>query len=85
MTTQLLNAIALSDQDGLEIDRQYLFSLQVSDEHLIRIVTTNDKTVYYASLHDFLLSWKNISSLGYANTKEEFLKLLNVEQGKKED
>lgn len=76
MTTQLMTAIALTDDKGLQKDRQYLFSLQVSEEGVIRIITTDDIAVYYGSIHDFLISWNKISSLGWANDKETFQKML---------
>lgn len=76
MTTQLMTAVALSTDKGLEKDRQYLFSLQVSDKNIIRIVTTDDVEIYYASVHDFLISWSKITSLGWANDKETFQKML---------
>ncbi len=76
MTTQLITAIALSEDKGLQKDRQYLFSLQVSKDGVIRIITTDDIEVYYGSIHDFLVSWTKISSLGWANDKETFQKML---------
>lgn len=76
MTTQLVTALSLSAEKGLEKDRQYLFSLQVSNEGVIRIVTTDDVEVYYASVHDFLICWSKITSLGWANDKETFQKML---------
>lgn len=76
MTTQLVTAISLTDDKGLEKDRQYLFSLQVSDKAVIRVVTTDDVEVYYATFHDFLINWSKISSLGWANDKETFQKML---------
>jgi hypothetical protein len=76
MTTQLVTAIALTNDKGLEEGRQYLFSLQVSNEGIIRIVTTDDTEAYYGSLHDFLLCWQKITSLGWANDKATFQKML---------
>lgn len=76
MTTQLVTAVSLTAEKGLEKDRQYLFSLQVSDKGVIRIVTTDDVEVYYASVHDFLIPWSKITSLGWANDKETFQKML---------
>lgn len=76
MTTQLVTAISLTADKGLEKDRQYLFSLQVSTEGVIRIVTTDDVEVFYASVHDFLICWSKITSLGWANDKETFQKML---------
>ena len=76
MTTQLVTALSLTDNKGLEKDRQYLFSLQVSSEGVIRVVTTDDIEVYYASVHDFLICWSKITSLGWANDKETFQKML---------
>jgi len=76
MTTQLITAIATATDKGLEKNRQYLFSLQVSDANLIRIITTDDVEIYYASVHDFLISWTKISSLGWANDKATFQKML---------
>jgi hypothetical protein len=81
MTTQLITAVSLTDDKGLQKDRQYLFSLQVSDEGIIRIITTDDTEVYYGSIHDFLASWSKISSLGWANDKETFQKMLQELQG----
>ncbi|HEY8968795.1 MAG TPA: hypothetical protein VIM64_06875 [Puia sp.] len=81
MTTQLITAVSLSDEKGLQKDRQYLFSLQVSDEGVIRIITTDDIEVYYSSIHDFLISWAKISSLGWANDKETFQKMLEELKG----
>jgi orotate phosphoribosyltransferase-like protein len=76
MTTQLITAVSLTADKGLEQERQYLFSLQVSNEGLIRVVTTDDIEVYYASVHDFLVSWSKITSLGWANDKATFQKML---------
>lgn len=76
MTTQLVTALSLTDNKGLEKDRQYLFSLQVSADGVIRVVTTDDIEVYYASVHDFLICWSKITSLGWANDKETFQKML---------
>lgn len=81
MTTQLVTAISLSADKGLQKDRQYLFSLQVSDEGVIRIVTSDDIEIYYAGVHDFLISWSAISSLGWANDKETFRKMLGELKG----
>lgn len=81
MTTQLITAIALSEEKGIQKDRQYLFSLQVSNEGIIRIITTEDIEVYYGSIHDFLVSWTKISSLGWANDKETFQKMLDELRG----
>lgn len=81
MTTQLITAVSLSDEKGLQKDRQYLFSLQVSNEGIIRIITTDDIEVYYGSVHDFLVSWSRISSLGWANDKETFQKMLEELKG----
>lgn len=76
MTTQLVTAVALTTDKGLEKERQYLFSLQVSDKGVIRVLTTDDIEVYYAGVHDFLISWSKITSLGWANDKETFQKML---------
>lgn len=81
MTTQLITAISLTTDKGLEKDRQYLFSFQVSDKGAIRVVTTDDIEIYYASVHDFLISWSKISSLGWANDKETFQKMLSDLKG----
>lgn len=81
MTTQLITAISLTADKGLEQNRQYLFSLQASDKGVIRVVTTDDIEVYYASVHDFLISWSKITSLGWANDKETFQKMLNELRG----
>lgn len=82
MTTQLITAVSLSDEKGLQKDRQYLFSLQVSNEGIIRIITTDDIEVYYGSVHNFLISWNGISSLGWANDRETFQKMLEELKGK---
>jgi orotate phosphoribosyltransferase-like protein len=85
MTTQLITAVAQLDEKGLQKGRQYLFSLQSSQEGYLRIVTTDDVEVYYSSIHDFLISWANISSLGWANDKETFQKMLkDLQEGKSE-
>jgi hypothetical protein len=76
MTTQLITAVSLTDHKGLQKDRQYLFSLQVSDKGIIRIITTEDVEVYYGSIHDFLIAWHKISSLGWANDKDTFQRML---------
>ncbi|WP_118976966.1 hypothetical protein [Taibaiella koreensis] len=81
MTTQLITAVSLTEDKGLQKDRQYLFSLQVSREGIIRIITTDDIEVYYGSVHDFLISWSKISSLGWANDKETFQKMLEELKG----
>jgi len=71
-----MTAQSLTEDKGLQKDRIYLFSLQVSNEGVIRIITTDDIEVYYGSIHDFLISWARISSLGWANDKETFQKML---------
>lgn len=81
MTTQLITAISLTTDKGLEKDRQYLFSFQVSDKGVIRVVTTDDIEVYYAGVHDFLVAWSKITSLGWANDKETFQKMLSELKG----
>lgn len=81
MTTQLITAVSLSDDKGLDKDRQYLFSLQVSKEGVIRIITTDDIEVYYGSIHDFLINWQKISSLGWANDKATFARMLDDLKG----
>jgi hypothetical protein len=81
MTTQLITAIAVTDDKGLQKGRQYLFSLQVSDKGVIRIITTDDLELYYGSVHDFLVSWSQISSLGWANDKATFQKMLEELKG----
>ncbi|KAA5535075.1 hypothetical protein F0919_10820 [Taibaiella lutea] len=81
MTTQLITALSLTEDKGLQKDRVYLFSLQVSNEGVIRIITTDDIEVYYGSIHDFLISWAKISSLGWANDKETFQKMLEELKG----
>ena len=81
MTTQLITAVSLKAEQGLQKDRQYLFSLQVSNEGIIRIITTDDVEVYYSSIHDFLISWTKISSMGWANDKETFQKMLEELRG----
>lgn len=81
MTTQLITAVSLTEEKGLQPDRQYLFSLQASPEGMIRIITTDDIELYYSNIHDFLISWSKISSLGWANDKETFRKMLEELQG----
>jgi hypothetical protein len=81
MTTQLITAVSLTTDKGLEKDRQYLFSFQVSEQGSIRVITTDDIEVYYAGVHDFLISWSKISSLGWANDKETFQKMLSGLKG----
>lgn len=81
MTTQLITARSLTNDKGLQADRIYLFSLQVSQEGIIRIVTSDDVQIYYGSLHDFLVAWSQITSLGWANDKETFQKMLEELKG----
>jgi hypothetical protein len=81
MTTQLMTALSLTEDKGLQKDRVYLFSLQVSDKGIIRIITTDDIEVYYGNIHDFLISLSKISSLGWANDKETFQKMLQELKG----
>ena len=81
MTTQLITAVSVTDDKGLKKEQQYLFSLQASKEGVIRIITTDDIEVYYSSVHDFLISWQKISSLGWANDKETFAKMLEDLKG----
>lgn len=76
MTTQLLVATSLTEDKGLEKNKSYIFSMQSSKEGYIRIVTTDDIEVMYASIHDFLISWSRITSIGWANDKETFAKML---------
>lgn len=82
MTTQLITAVSLRQDKGLENGRQYLFSLQVSDNGIIRIVTTDDIEIHYGSIHDFLVSWQKISSLGWANDNVTFQKMLEELKGR---
>ncbi|MFA6060014.1 MAG: hypothetical protein WC756_17535 [Taibaiella sp.] len=81
MTTQLISAQSLTDDKGLKKSLVYLFSLQVSNEGIIRIITTDDIEVYYGNIHDFLISWARITSLGWANDKETFQKMLEELKG----
>jgi hypothetical protein len=81
MTTQLMTALSMTEDKGLQKERVYLFSLQVSDKGVIRIITTDDIEIYYGSVHDFLISWSKISSLGWANDKETFQKMLQELKG----
>jgi hypothetical protein len=81
MTTQLISALSLTNEKGLKKDLQYLFSFQVSNEGIIRIVTSDDIEVYYGSIHDFLVSWARITSLGWANDKETFAQMLEDLKG----
>lgn len=76
MTTQLIVATSLTEDKGLEKNKSYIFSLQSSIEGYIRIVTTDDIEMMYASIHDFLISWSRITSIGWANDKETFAKML---------
>lgn len=76
-----MTALSLTEDKGLQKDRVYLFSLQVSDKGIIRIITTDDIEVYYGNIHDFLISWSKISSLGWANDKETFQKMLHELKG----
>lgn len=82
LTTQLILANSLTEDKGLEKGKKYLFSLQSSKEGIIRIITTNDIEVYYSNIHDFLISWNNITSLGWANDKETFAQMLQELQEK---
>jgi hypothetical protein len=81
MTTQLITAQSLTDDKGLKKNLVYLFSFQISDKGVVRIITTDDVEVYYGSIHDFLISWAKISSLGWANDKETFQKMLDELKG----
>lgn len=74
--TQLIAAKSVKDHNGLIPGNQYLFSLQVNDKGHVRIITSSDIELVYANLHEFLVAWTNISSLGWANSKEEFEQLL---------
>ncbi len=76
LTTQLILANSLTEDKGLVKGTKYLFSLQASKEGIIRIVTTSDIEIYYSSIHDFLISWNSITSLGWAEDKETFSKML---------
>lgn len=76
LTTQLILATSLTDDKGLEKGKKYMYSLQSSKEGVIRIITTGDIELYYPSIHDLLISWSNITSLGWANDKETFAKML---------
>ncbi|OJU73586.1 MAG: hypothetical protein BGO09_05605 [Bacteroidetes bacterium 47-18] len=76
MTTQLILANSLTEDKGLEKGKKYLFSLQASPEGVLRIVTINDIELYYPGIHDFLVSWNSITSLGWANDKETFAAML---------
>lgn len=74
--TQLIAAKALKDHQGLVPEQQYLFSFQTNDAGHIRIITSSDIELVYANIHEFLVSWTNICSLGWAKSKEEFDALL---------
>lgn len=74
--TQLIAAKSLKDHQGLVPEQQYLFSFQINDQGHVRIITSTDIELYYANIHEFLVSWTNICSLGWAKTKEEFDTLL---------
>jgi len=76
LTTQLIIATALTEDNGLQKSKSYIFSLQSSKEGYIRIVTTDDIEVLYSSIHDFLIAWSRITSIGWANDKETFAKML---------
>ncbi len=76
LTTQLLTAIALTEDKGLVVQQPYLFSFQIAEDGIIRIITTTDIEVFYPSIHDFLVSWSKITSLGWANDKDTFEKML---------
>lgn len=76
LTTQLIMATSLTEDKGLEKGKKYLYSLQSSKEGVIRIITTDDIEVYYPSIHDFLISWSHVCSLGWANDKETFAAML---------
>lgn len=77
LTTQLITALSLTSDKGLVAQQPYLFSLQVAEDGIIRIVTTTDIEIYYPSIHDFLISWSKITSLGWAKDKATFAKMLD--------
>lgn len=81
LTTQLITALSLTDDKGLVAQQPYLFSFQVAEDGVIRIVTTSDIEVFYPSIHDFLISWSKITSLGWAKDKETFAKMLEEIKG----
>lgn len=83
--TQVIAARAVKDHQGLIPENQYLFSFQNNEKGQIRIVTSNDIELFYANIHEFLVAWTNICSLGWAKTKEEFEKLLKDLKNYKED
>lgn len=74
--TQLIAAKSLKDHEGLIQENQYLFSFQINKDGVVRIITTCDIELFYANIHEFLVAWTNICSLGWAKTKEEFNDLL---------
>lgn len=74
--TQLIAAKSLKDHEGLIPENQYLFSFQINKDGVVRIITTCDIELFYANIHEFLVAWTNICSLGWAKTKEEFNDLL---------
>ncbi len=76
--TQLIAAKSLKDHKGLIPENQYLFSFQINNEGVVRIITTCDIELFYANVHEFLVAWTNICSLGWAKTKEEFNELLET-------
>lgn len=76
LITQLITAHSLKDNNGILKDHHYLFSFQISENGHVRILTTNDIEAFYNSIHDFLLDWKSITSLGWADNKEDFTKML---------
>lgn len=76
LTTQLIMATSTTEDKGLVNGKKYMFSLQASPDGIIRIITTDEIEVYYPSIHDFLISWSYVCSLGWANDKETFAKML---------
>lgn len=79
--TQLLSARLIAEAKDLTINQIYLFSFQINETGIIRIITTNDVELYYADIHNFFLQWANISSIGWAKDKKTFYKMLEELKG----
>lgn len=76
LTTQLMAATSLTDDKGLAKQQNYLFSFQIAEDGVVRIITTDDIEVFYPTIHDFFISWARITSLGWAKDKEQFAEML---------
>jgi|GEM_PF-3722869 len=79
MTIQVITAQSRSGDNGLVKEEQYLFTLTTTVEGFIRIFTfPGGIELYYHTIHDFLLSWDNVTSQGWANDEQGVVNIITT-------